>query len=142
MNLTEKVAYLRGLAEGLELDESTKEGKLLKAIVDVLDDVALTVSDLEDEVAELSEVVDEVDEDLGEVEEFLYDDLDDHDDDYDYDFDDDEEFYEVFCPECGESIHIDEEALEDEQITCPNCGEIIDIEIEDDEEESEEEVEE
>ena len=77
MTITEKVAYLKGLAEGMKMDSSTNEGKLLLAIIDTLDDVALTVSDLEDTVAELSAQVDEIDDDLGSVEEDLYGDEDD-----------------------------------------------------------------
>ena len=34
MELFEKVAYLKGLAEGLALDTETKEGKLIAAIID------------------------------------------------------------------------------------------------------------
>ena len=40
MEISEKVAYLKGLAEGLALDTDTKEGKLIAAIIDVLDDMA------------------------------------------------------------------------------------------------------
>ena len=40
MELFEKVAYLKGLAEGLALDTETKEGKLIAAIIDVLDDMS------------------------------------------------------------------------------------------------------
>ena len=41
MEISEKVAYLKGLAEGLNLDTDSKEGKLIAAIIDVLDDIAL-----------------------------------------------------------------------------------------------------
>ena len=34
MEITEKVAYLKGLAEGMELDTDKKVGKLLAAIID------------------------------------------------------------------------------------------------------------
>ena len=36
MELFEKAAYLQGLLEGLELDESTKEGKVFHAMSDLL----------------------------------------------------------------------------------------------------------
>ena len=39
MNLTEKISYIRGLCDGLELDESKPEVKVLNAIVDLLDDI-------------------------------------------------------------------------------------------------------
>ena len=55
MEITEKVAYLKGLAEGMELDTEKKEGKLLSAIIDVLDDIALELEDMKDEQAELAD---------------------------------------------------------------------------------------
>ena len=76
MSVSEKVAYLRGLMEGLDLDENSKEAKLFSAIVDALDDVASDMSDLEEDLADLSDYVEELDEDLGDVEEFVYDDDD------------------------------------------------------------------
>ena len=72
MTITEKVAYLKGLAEGMKLNADTPEGKMLLAIVDVLDDMALTVEDLDDGFTELSAQVDEIDEDLGSLEEDCY----------------------------------------------------------------------
>ena len=50
--VTEKVAYLKGLIEGFSIDENSKEGKLLKAVMDVLSDLAVSVEDLEDYTAE------------------------------------------------------------------------------------------
>ncbi len=115
MTITEKVAYLRGLAEGMKLDSSTNEGKLTLAIIDTLDDIALTVSDLEDTVAELSAQVDEIDDDLGELEDEVYSDgCDDEDEDFD------DTLYEVECPSCGDIICLDEEMLDEGEIDCPN----------------------
>ena len=64
MNLTEKISYIRGLCDGLELDESKPEVKVLNAIVDLLDDMAFEVSDMEELYDELSAQVDEIDQDL------------------------------------------------------------------------------
>ena len=51
MTISEKVAYLKGLADGLDLDQETsKEGKLIAKIIDVLEDVGFAVEDLEVEV--------------------------------------------------------------------------------------------
>ncbi len=141
MNTTERVAYIKGLAEGLDLDESTKEGKLLKAIIEVLGDMAEDAVDLEDYVAELSEQVDAVDEDLSTLEEVVYDELDDEDDcdcDCDCCGDWDEDLYDVTCPSCGEEIVVDGETLLDGSIDCPNCGELLEFELEEDEEDEEE----
>lgn len=132
MTITEKVAYLKGLAEGMKMDSSTNEGKLLLAMIDTLDDIALTVSDLEDTVAELSAQVDEIDDDLGAVEEDLYGDEDDECCGEDEDFED--TLYEVECPSCGDVICLDEEMLDEGEIDCPNCGEKLEFDFEDEDE--------
>ena len=81
MSVTEKAAYLKGLAEGLEITPDTKEGKLLLAVLDLLDDMALSIADLEDETAQIGEQVDMIDEDLSDLEDDYYDlDSDDEDD--------------------------------------------------------------
>ncbi len=140
MTTIEKVAYIKGLAEGLELDEGTKEGKLLKAIIDVLGDITEDHADLEDYVAEMAEQVDAVDEDLSSLEDVVYEELDDDDDcdcDCDCCGDWDEDFYEITCPNCKEEFEVDEETLLDGGIDCPNCGEPLEFDLEDDEEEEE-----
>jgi hypothetical protein len=132
MTVTEKVAYLKGLAEGLALDENKPETKIINAMMDVLDELALTVSDLEDGMDLLSEQLDAVDEDLDELEGFVYEELDDCDcDDCDCDdcYDDEEEYYDVECPSCGEVICVDREILEEGSITCPSCNELLEFDI-------------
>ena len=69
MTNSERASYIRGLMDGLELDPNAKETKVLNAMVELLDDLCLSVEELEDGFAELSEQVDEIDEDLGNVEE-------------------------------------------------------------------------
>ena len=71
MEISEKVAYLKGLAEGLALDTDTKEGKLIAAIIDVLDDMAEKFVDLEDELCDVEDGLDAVSDDLSDVEEAL-----------------------------------------------------------------------
>ena len=99
MTISEKVAYIKGLAEGLELDSNDKNSKVLKAIIELLEDVALTVEDLEDGCAELCEQIDAVDEDLSNLEDYVYDDEDYEDEDYE-----DDEVYEVTCPACNDIV--------------------------------------
>ena len=119
MSVSEKVAYLKGLMEGLKLDADSDNGKLFKAIIDVLDEVALEIEDLTDEVMEVGDGLDVISDDLADVEEMLYMDDDDFEDD---DFEDDEPVYATTCPECEEEIYFDEDYLEDGAIVCPNCG--------------------
>ena len=128
MTITEKVAYLKGLAEGLALDEAKPETKIIKAMMDVLDDLALSVSDLEDGMDLISEQLDAVDEDLDELEGYVYEDLDDCCCD-DCCEDDEEEYYDVECPSCGEVICVDRDILEEGSINCPNCNELLEFEI-------------
>ena len=136
MTTVEKVAYLKGLAEGMELDDTTKEGQLLKAIVDVLGDIAEDAADLEDYVAEMAEQVDAVDEDLSTLEDVVYEEFDEECDcDCDCCGDWDDEFYDVTCPSCEEEFEVDEETLMDGGVDCPNCGEHLEFDLDDEEDE-------
>lgn len=131
MEIGEKVAYLKGLIEGLEIDKSTKEGKVILAIADVLAEVAVTVEDMQDQIDEVVEVVDTIDEDLGDVEKIVYDlDNDDYCDD-DCCCDDDEDEYEVVCPSCGDTICLNEGMIAEGSMTCPGCGELLEFDFED-----------
>lgn len=142
MKLGEKVAFLKGLIEGLEIDDSTKEGKVILAISDILEEIAVTAEDMQDQIDEVVEVVDAIDEDLGEVERDFYGVDDDccGDDDCDYDDDecdgceDDDELYEVVCPSCGDTICLNEGMLEEGSMTCPGCGELLEFDFGDEEE--------
>ena len=140
MTLTEKVAYLKGLVEGLGIDETTSQGKVTKAVVDILNDMALSIADLDECATELYEEVEALDEDLGNLEDDFYeefeeDEYDEEDEDEDDDCDCDcccDEIYEVECPNCHEEICIDGEILDMGSIDCPNCGEHLTFDIEED----------
>ena len=132
MEITEKVAYLKGLAEGMELDTEKKEGKLLAAIIDVLDDMALEIEDLKDAQEELGDGLDAVSDDLEDVEDVVFgeDEDDEDEDEYEYDEpDEDEDCYATTCPTCEETIYFDESVLEDGQVICPNCGEKLEFDL-------------
>ncbi len=133
MTIKEKVAYLQGLLSGVELDESSKEVKVIKAIVDVLDDMAMLISDNEEDLVDLNDRVDEIDEDLAEVEEELFGECDcDCDDACDCcGGDDDDAFYEVTCPTCGKEICLNESILDEGGIECPSCGEALEFDFDD-----------
>ena len=134
MGITENAAYLKGLFEGYEIDNTSKEGKIIGEMLTLICDMADKIAALEADNKELHEYVEELDQDLGEVEEELYfedddyEDYDDLNDDEDYDGEDCE-YYELECPTCGEIICFDD-SLSTDEITCPACGEkITDIEI-------------
>lgn len=144
MKLTEKMSYLKGLMDGLEFDRTTKEGKVIDQMAEVLSELVLYVDDLQSQVDELTELCDNLDEDLGEVETEIFgdddfqcgecdylDDDDDDDDDEDYDFDDDDdELYEITCPTCGDTILLDEGMIEEGSMRCPNCDELLEFDYE------------
>jgi hypothetical protein len=70
--LYEKIAYLNGLIDGMEMDETTKEGKAISAIADILEDIIETIDDMDEEQAEMEEYVELMDDDLSIIEEEVF----------------------------------------------------------------------
>jgi len=140
MNLTEKAAYLKGLKDGLNLNTETAEGKLIAALIDLVNEMAESITDVEDMGYAITEELDAIEDELDAIEDVLdedfeddYDEDDADDSDEDYEFDD-EVIYEVKCPTCGEVINLDEEMLEAGGIECPNCGEELEFDASETEE--------
>ena len=126
-HLYEEVAYLKGLAEGLEISAESKEGKMIHKIVDALEVFADAIVTLDEEQEELQDFVESIDEDLADLEEDIADmeeDLYEEDDDED---DEDFSYIEMECPNCNDLVEIDEELLYDDEVdvVCPNCKAII-----------------
>lgn len=144
MTITEKIAYIKGVADTLELKAGDKKDQLILSLIDAMDDMALALSDLETGLDTLGAQVDEIDEDLGAVEEEVYD-LDGYDgccdEDCGCDCEDEDcdcccDCAEAICPQCGADIHIDFADLEEgKPIICPACDAKLDFELVDDEEE-------
>ena len=129
MNTLEKLAYLKGLVEGLALDETKKDTKVIYNLISLLEDVVQSVVTLQDGFSEIQQQIDAVDEDLGSIEKELYeDDCCSCDDKVCGSAD--EIYYEVTCPTCGDSIHLDEETISQCEIDCPNCGEKLEFDLE------------
>ncbi len=122
--MLEKVAYLKGLLQGLKLDEKDPNTELFVNIVDILEDMAAAIADAEDNIMELDEYIQEVDEDLADVEDFLDEELDD-------DYMDEDDYYCIVCPTCGEEFSVDDEVAECGRINCPNCGEDLEFDLSD-----------
>ena len=129
MGISEKVAYLKGLAEGLTLDTESKEGKLISAIIDVLDDMAEEIADMQDEMVDIEDGLDAVSDDLSDVEETLYE-MEDEDE-WDDDEDEEEDCFMTTCPECEEEVYFDESVLEDGEVVCPNCDTKLEFDLSD-----------
>ena len=132
MNLTDKMAYLCGMVDGMELDlTSSKEGKVLGKILDVMQEMTAYIVDLQTQVDELTDTCDLLDQDLGDLEVIVFDEDDDEDDDeYDdyYDEDEDDEVqYETVCPTCKNTIVLSESILDKGEMPCPCCGQKLEF---------------
>jgi len=123
MTISEKVAYISGLAEGMNITSETNEGKLTLAMLDVLKDIALELEEFDETLDDMAEIVGDLEEQVEDLEDELY--SDDYDD-FDYDEDD---LYEINCSNCGNSVAIDIALLESGVVNCPNCGEKIQIDL-------------
>lgn len=122
MTVTEQVAYLKGLAEGLEIDGSKKENKLLLGMLNSLETLAEAVIDLQQQNEQLAAELDDVYEELTALtEDFV---AEDESEEYDSD---EEELYQVICPTCGEIIYLDEELLSEGSTVCHACGEELEF---------------
>ena len=111
MTISEKVAYLKGLAEGLDLDTvKSKEGKLISVMIGILEELAMSVEDLEENALNLGDEIDVLSDDLSDVEDVVFDEEEDGD------------WFEVECPTCGADILVDDDALTEGEVECPACG--------------------
>ena len=141
MTIKEKVSYIKGLVEGMEIDNKDL-GKVILVMIDTITDMADEIEDLTDNALDIGEELDELSDDLANVEETLedlveelesggaFDDDDyaddlfeDDDDDYDYDENGYEEENTKRCSGCGKQEEVD--FLYD--ITCPNCSTEIEL---------------
>ncbi len=143
MTTPEKVAYLKGLAEGLGLGKETKEDKLFNAIIDILGSVASDLEDLEETTMDLGEELDAISDDLSLVESLVYDEDDYCCDDYGHehehihghehgddcccgDHEHEHEHGDCCCGGHGHEERISADAVFYE-ITCPACENTITV---------------
>ena len=138
MTISEKVAYLKGLAEGLNLDtEKSKEGKLISVMIGILEEIGLSIEDLEENAQALGEEIDVLSDDLADVESEVFGEDEDEDGE---EYDDD--WFEVECPNCEEPLIIDDKALAEGVVQCPNCETKFSLDLSDDTVEADEDGEE
>lgn len=119
-NLKARVAYLQGLSRGMNLDGNTNEGKLLAGIIDVLEDFANSFDRLEEAQEQMEDYLESIDEDLYQLEDTVYDGT--------FQEMNPEDYLEVECPNCGETVCFEAGILEDDdvvEVTCPNCDEVV-----------------
>jgi len=121
--LSKDLAYIKGLMEGHGTMDTTPEGKVLHQMVRLMDQMAEEHERMNVRLAELEEYVEAVDEDLNEMELLVYDEVDENEEE-------DIGFWQVKCPECGDSMLVDEEIFDSgsaEDVECPQCQTVMTI---------------
>ena len=119
-DINDRVAYLKGLAEGMKLSDETNEGKLLLKTLDVLEKMAEELTTLRADHDELDEYVESIDDDLADMEEYLFDDEEEDDEDED---EADDQMVVYTCPHCGNEVTFEVDGFDfEEDNLCPNCG--------------------
>ena len=153
MELSNKAAYLQGLVDGLGVDESTKEGKIIKAMSALLAEMAEALEGMDEDLSRAYDQTNDLSDELENLEADLYEDEDDDEDEGDDDEDDEEDaddandddiasepFYEVACPNCGETVYVSEDDLDAGEANCAHCGVTFEVALEGDEEEPDEDA--
>ena len=148
--MKEKAAYLKGLIEGLGIDETTKEGKVIKVMSELLGELAEAVDGIDEDVSRVYDQINDVSEELEDLEADLYEDDDEDDEDDEPEEDDADEddnadvagepYYEVACPACGKTVYVSEDDLDAGEAICPSCKVAFEVALadEDDDEAPEE----
>lgn len=134
MGISEKLGYVRGLADGLGVKDNTPEGRLMLAIIDLLGDMAGAM-------VEMGQVVQDLEENVDDLISDVYDDEDDDEEDeshirffpgaHDGHEDDADDEGDPRCISCGAPIAITREVLEEGRVTCPACGQQMTLDIQD-----------
>jgi len=137
--MKEKAAYLKGLIDGLGIDETTKEGKVIKAMSELLGELAEAVDAIDEDVTHAYDQINDLSEELEDLEADLYEDDDTDDDDDNADVAG-EPYYEVACPACGNTVYVSEDDLDAGEAICPSCNVAFEVALadEDDDEAPEE----
>lgn len=153
MELSKRAAYLQGLVDGLGVDESTKEGKIIKAMSALLAEMAEALEGVDEDLSRAYDQINDLSDELEDLEADLYEDEDEDEDDEDDEEDDEEDaddandddiasepFYEVACPNCGETVYVSEDDLDAGEANCAHCGVTFEVALEGDEEEPDEDA--
>ena len=100
-DISGKVSYLQGLSEGLNIREGSPQGKIISGILSVLDEMADSIKDIEEDYEELKDYVETIDDDLMELEEEW--------------LGEDGKFVQTKCSNCGEMLHFEADILDDDE---------------------------
>jgi DNA-directed RNA polymerase subunit delta len=132
-HIKERLSYLQGLAEGLNVGENSPEGRVLVGIIDLMREVTQSLEHLQMKQDQVEEYVEAIDDDLTDLENEFYDDYDEDLEGLELDSDDDIEdngieYIEMTCPNCGETVFVDHDVFENDEIVevlCPECNETV-----------------
>ena len=153
MELNKKAAYLQGLVDGLGIDDTTKEGKIIKAMSALLGEMAEVIESVDEDLSRAYDQINDLSEELEDLEADLYEDDEEADEDEADDAEEEEDeddnadvasepYYEVACPACGETVYVSEDDLDAGEAICPSCKVAFEVALADDEEAEDEEAEE
>lgn len=145
-SVQERISYVKGLADGLELFQNKKEGRFYSELLEVITDLNHSVIGINNRLSSLEEYVEAIDEDLNDIEwdyyeedseeseGFFMDELADDQEDGATMINgeiDDEVYYQIICPHCNEVVMFNDNLFtqdEDKQVICPKCNELLTIE--------------
>lgn len=122
--LGERVSYLRGLADGMNLKEDKPESKLMLQMLGVMQEMAEMIDLIGEDQEQLENDMDLVDQELEVMHEILMGDLED-DEGFEFMGPGEGDFTELQCQNCGEVVYFDTDALEQKERgewMCPECG--------------------
>lgn len=111
-DISERVSYLQGLSEGMNLTSESPHGKIISGMLNVMNDMAEEIIIMQEDMEDVKEYIESIDDDLYDLEETILDD----------------EFLELKCSNCGETLYIERDILQEEEeleIICPACNEVV-----------------
>ncbi len=121
--ISNRAAYLQGLADGLKLDKESTEGQLISGMLELLGDMAEEMEMLDQEQGFIADKIDEMEDVIEMI----------GDEAFGAEYDDDEdELYTLVCEHCGAEIDLtgdDLDDIADGVFKCPDCGEIIELDL-------------
>lgn len=112
-SLRERIAYLQGLASGMDMETQGRQGQITVGILNTLEEVAENVERLNEDATYLEDYLVEVDAALSDVEIAFW---------------GDDWLWEFTCPHCEGEVYFDQRDLEGDEsveLLCPMCQETL-----------------
>lgn len=115
--LPERISYLQGLGQGMNIQDSGPQGRMIAEMLAVMADMAGVIGRLEEDIEEIRDYVESLDNGLCQLEDDIY-----------GDEEEEPEYIELRCQNCGEEIYFEADVLENKdkiEVICPNCNEVV-----------------